>query len=73
MKKLKFRKKEYVVIERDELNLFLNNIAWRLNAIGNQLDIIETLDDEKNRRATFNRARERIDDCYAAVEKFKES
>lgn len=73
MKKFKLGKKEHLVITRDELNMFLNNISQRLSSIENQLDIIETLDDEKNRRATFDRARERIEDCHMAVEKFKGS
>lgn len=73
MKKIKLAKKEYIVIKRDDLDLFLNNISQRLCSIGNQLDIIETLNEEKNRRATFDRARERMEDCYIAVENFRES
>lgn len=73
MKKIKLGKKEYVVIEKDTVDLFLNNITQRLNAIGNQLDIIESLNEEKNRRAIFDRVVERVEACSETVKNFKES
>lgn len=73
MKKIKLGKKEYIVVEKDTVDLFLNNVTQRLNAIGNQLDIIETLNEEKNRRVVFDRVVERVKACSETVENFKES
>ena len=73
MKKFKFRKKEYLVFSKDELDPILRDIAWRLNASRTTSEVIARLHDGENRNFEIEYLGEKINECCDILDKFEES
>lgn len=49
MKKIKLKKKEYIVIEKSELNDIMVDLWWRIKVCRNNDEVVKVLDDKNFR------------------------
>ena len=73
MKKFKIRKKEYVVIGKDELEKLFWNIGWRINAGILASDIADGLIDREAEHIEREYIQAKLKECRDILEKFEES
>jgi len=73
MRKFKVRKKEFVVMSKDELDNLLWNIAWRINAAHTASGIAATLIDKEAERFEREYIHDKLTECRDILDKFEES